>query len=163
MRKLVIFILMFLFAVSAFGCAAQYGRRGQEMAFLEPSTVFKFSDLPVPSGFYLLPDDSYTFQSTGMRVGVLKYQGKANPDQIINFYKEQMPIHDWNLLNVVEFGDRLMNFEREDETCIIGLLTRGNNITITISLGPKANKIQEVKVKQDKPVVVQRPARTPIK
>jgi len=52
-------------------------------------------------------------------VGVLKYQGKTNPDQVVNFYKEQMAMYNWNLVNIVEYGQRLMNFERENEPVLL--------------------------------------------
>lgn len=104
---------------------------------LEPQAMSKFSDIPVPNGFKSLPSQSYSFESSGVRVGVLKFQGKADPDQIVNFYKEQMVMYNWNLLNVVEYGERLLNFDRENETCVITLLTKGKNVIITVSLGPK--------------------------
>jgi hypothetical protein len=84
-----------------------------------------------------------------MRVGLLKYEGKASPDQVVNFYKEQMAMYNWNLLNVVEYGQRLLNFDRETETCIISLTPRGNNSVITITLGPKT---QQVPKKAQKPI-----------
>ncbi|MDP2831025.1 MAG: hypothetical protein Q8O02_02095, partial [Candidatus Omnitrophota bacterium] len=105
---------------------------------LEPQSVLKFSDVPVPVGLKSLPQESYSFESSGVRVGVLKYRGKANADQVITFYKEQMPLYNWNLVNIVEYGQRLINFERENETCIITLEPKGNNIALIISLGPKS-------------------------
>jgi len=117
-------------------------------ALLEPQSTLKFADIPVPAGFKLLSRESYAFETTGVRVGVLKYQGKADPDQIINFYKEQMPMYNWNLLNIVEYGSRLLNFDRDRETCIINLLPKGNSVAITISVGPKP----QMPKKSDKPV-----------
>jgi len=99
--------------------------------------VVKFSDIPVPAGFKLLPFNSYSFQSSGVRVCVLKYQGKAGPDQVINFYREQMPMYNWNLLNIVEYGDRMLNFDRDNETCVVSLLPKGKTVLITVSVGPK--------------------------
>ncbi len=118
-------------------------------ALLEPQAMLKFSDIPIPVGFKLLSEGSYSFESGGIRVGMLKYQGKANVEQVINFYKDQMPLYNWNLLNAIEYGERLLNFERQQETCIITVLSKGNNITVKIALGPKS----EVRVKSgDKPV-----------
>jgi len=115
---------------------------------LEPQSTAKFSDIPVPAGFKLLAQDSYSFESGGVRVAVLRYKGKGNPEQIESFYKDQMPMYNWNFLNVVEYGERLMNFDREAETCIISLKSRGNAIALTISLGPKS----QTRKKSDKPV-----------
>ncbi len=109
---------------------------------LSPQIILKFTDVPVPVGLKSLPEQSYSFESSGVRVGVLKYQGKNNPDQIVNFYKEQMPMYNWNLINIVEYGQRLMNFERENETCIITLQPMGwGNSMLIISLGPKSQSV----------------------
>ncbi|MDD5692341.1 MAG: hypothetical protein PHP10_04095 [Candidatus Omnitrophica bacterium] len=105
---------------------------------LEPQAILKFSDIPVPVGFKSLTQQSYSFESSGVRVGVLKYQGKNNPDLVVNFYKEQMPMYNWNLVNIVEYGQRLLNFERESESCIITLEQKGGTVIMTISLGPKS-------------------------
>ncbi len=140
MKKKILLLLFFgSFVLWFLGCADIYKKDdlSKTSSLLEPSTIIKFSDVPVPAGFKLLPQGTYSFETSGVRVGVLKYQGKANPDQVISFYKEQMPMYNWNLLNVIEYGDRLMNFERENETCIIALLTKGNSVTITVSLGPR--------------------------
>ncbi|MDP2927612.1 MAG: hypothetical protein Q8N80_02280 [Candidatus Omnitrophota bacterium] len=111
---------------------------------LSPQAILKFTDVPVPVGLKSLPEQSYSFESSGVRVGVLKYRGKNNPDQIINFYKEQMPMYNWNLVNIVEYGQRLMNFERENETCIVTLQPMGwGNTLLIISLGPKSQIVSK--------------------
>lgn len=117
-------------------------------ALLEPQVISKFADLPIPVGFKLLFQDSYSFESGGVRVAMLKYQGKANPDQLVNFYKEQMLMFNWNLVNIIEYGQHLMNFERENETCTINLSSKGNSVILAISLGPKS----QISRKSEKPV-----------
>lgn len=140
-KNTVIFMLVFLSSALSFNYVGASKNDDSDTikktSNLEPSSAPKFNDVPIPTGFKLLPLDSYTFESAGIRVGVLRYQGKANLEQVINFYKEQMSMYNWNLLNVIEFGNSLMNFEREDETCIIDLLPKGSAILITVSLGPK--------------------------
>jgi len=117
---------------------------------IEPQANLKLSDVPVPVGFRLIPKDSYSFESAGIRVALLKYQGKANPDQLVNFFKEQMMMYNWNLLNAIEYGERMLNFDRDNETCIVNLTPKGNNaVIITISIGPKAQKIPK---KSEKPL-----------
>ena len=129
----------FLFGLC--GCAGVIAKDKTMEApgLLEPQSVLKFSDLPIPVGFKLLPEASYSFEGAGVRVAALKYQGKLNPDQVMNFFKEQMPLYNWRLLNVIEYGQRLLNFEREGESCIVNLTAKGNNLTLHIFLGPKAN------------------------
>lgn len=131
------------------GCAALGKKDAVNPALLEPQAMVKFTDVPVPAGFKFLPKSSYSFETEGMRVGMLKYQGKANPDQIVAFYKEQMAMYNWNLLNIVEYGERQLNFDRDSETCVITLLAKGRSVAITITLGPKAQGLPK---KEAKPV-----------
>ncbi|MDP2937702.1 MAG: hypothetical protein Q8N72_00425 [Candidatus Omnitrophota bacterium] len=148
-----ILVLVFLCScvLVLWGCAGVLKKdaSSKEGAFLEPQAALKFSDIPAPTGFKFLPEESYSFESTGVRVGILKYQGKADVEQVVNFYKDQMPLYNWNLLNVMEYGERLLNFEREQESCIINLASQGKNITVTVSLGPKSAIRPK---KSDKPV-----------
>jgi hypothetical protein len=135
-------VLIFALCIlNSIGCAMlpKKNKQMEGSSLLEPQAVFKFGDIPVPLGFKQLPKESYSFESSGVRVGVLKYQGKANIDQVVNFYKEQMLMYNWNLLNIVEYSERMLNFDRDTETCIISLQSKGNIVSITISIGPKSH------------------------
>ncbi len=123
-----------------FGCStvSRKGSDTQASSYLEPQLSGRFSDIPVPAGLKLVAQESYSFESSGMRVALLKYKGKANPDQTVTFFKEQMPMYGWNLINAIEYGQRILNFDREQETCIMTLASKGNSVTLLISLGPKS-------------------------
>ena len=118
------------------------------VATLEPSVMLKFADIPVPKGFKFLPQDSYAFQSGNVRVGVLVYAGRATAEQLVVFYQEQMPLYNWNFINVIEYGKRLINFDRDNESCVISIEPRLLNTRVIISLGPK----QPSPKKSEKPV-----------
>lgn len=138
-RKLLFLSMICLLITSALmGCSTTSDSR------IEPQAILKFADLPIPAGLKSLPQESYSFENSGVRVAVLKYQGRANINQLINFYKEQMPMYNWNLINIIEYGQRLLNFERENETCIITIQVAGfwnEDALITISLGPKSQNL----------------------
>ncbi len=146
--KLLSVLLVCCFAIC--GCASTLGNKQDNTvnsALLKPQTALKFSDIPIPVGFKAIIQDSYSFESSGIRVGILKYQGKADIEQVVNFYKEQMPMYNWNLLNVVEYGSRLLNFDRDSETCIVSLEPKGKYVVSTISIGPRSNnKVSKSKV-----------------
>jgi len=134
--------IFYLLTTVLIGCSTLSDNKGAtNPSLLEPQAILKFSDIPIPAGLKRLPDQSYSFESSGVRVGVLKYRGKNNPDQIVNFYKEQMPMYNWNLVNIVEYGQRLLNFERDNETCIITMEPKWNSIILTVSLGPKSQSV----------------------
>lgn len=142
MKRLPAAVFAAIGVMALFGCESMNKKvvSSQPSALLEPSAVQKFSDIPVPAKFKFISENSYSFESAGVRVGVLRYQGKALPQQVVNFYKEQMPMYNWALLNVVEYGEYLMNFDRENETCVINITPKGSSAIITVSVGPKAKK-----------------------
>ena len=143
-RKFFLYAIGYLLPTLLLGCVALPGKSQSGSAqSLQAQSILKFSDLPVPAGFKILPEDSYSFESSGVRVGLLRYQGKASLDQVVNFYKEQMPMYNWALLNITEYGDCIMNFEREAESCIIGVVARGNKSIISLAFGPKASVLSK--------------------
>lgn len=146
-RKTFLVVALFCFIIGLFGCAAvsQRDRDTINPALLEPQAIARFSDVPVPVGFKFIPQESYSFETSGVRMGLLRYRGKGNPDLVVNFYREQMEMYNWRLLNVVEYGQRLMNFDRETETCIVNIMPRSGSVEITIAVGPKAQGSKKAK------------------
>jgi hypothetical protein len=133
--KYVLAIAIFLSTVT--GCVTTSSSAPAKA--LQPSATLRFSDIPIPAGFNLITQQSFSFENAGVRVALLKYKGKGTLDQVLNFYKENMPLSRWNLLNVSEFGQRMLNFEREGETCIITVQSQLTGTVITLSLGPKSS------------------------
>ncbi len=136
-KKFFLYTVYYILPAVLLGCASLSGN-STPSSTLQAQSILKFPDLPVPTGFKMLAKDSYCFESAGMRAGLLRYQGKATLDQLVNFYKEQMPMYNWSLINITEYGDCIMNFEREHESCIIGLSPKGNNSVISMAMGPKS-------------------------
>jgi len=136
MKRTLVFLSLVMISVILFsGCSGVQKR--ESTGFLEPQTLFKFSDIPTPTGFKLIEEDSYIFETSGLRVFFLKYTGKAEIDKVVSFYRDQMSMYDWHLLNVVEYGDRMLNFDRPKETCIVRIMPEGRNVIVTIAVGPK--------------------------
>ncbi|MBU4141215.1 MAG: hypothetical protein KKA80_04905 [Candidatus Omnitrophica bacterium] len=137
-------IVILVFSVA--GCAAIKGGDSSELEEEEgyaPTTLavtakLRFHDLPVPRGFKLIQNKSFVFQTEGTRVALLKYSGRSKLQDLVEFYKEQMLFYNWELLNVVEYGKSVLNFERAGQSCIITIEPRGMKKIIIISVAPKA-------------------------
>ncbi len=151
MRRGILLLAVICFCLTGMiGCASL--SNGSDPQPLQAQSLLKFSDLPIPAGFKMLVKDSYSFESSGMRSGLLRYRGKASIDQVVNFYKEQMPMYNWTLLNITQYGDCIMNFEREQESCIISITPKGNSSIISIVMGPKSQSVPK-KVKTSNKVI----------
>ena len=107
---------------------------------LDVSTALKFVDVPVPSGFKMITAQSFTFENDVLRVGILKYKGRSSGDQVVNFFKNQMPLYNWRFTNMLEYGRRILNFEREDQNCIIVIEPQGMSTFVTITVAPKSGR-----------------------
>ena len=114
---------------------------------LSVSSILKFEDIPVPSGFKILDKESFAFQNDRSRVALLKYTGGKPADQVVTFYQEQMGSYNWNLINIVEYERKVMNYENSDESCIITIQPQGWKSTVTIAISPKSRPIKAQKDK----------------
>lgn len=55
----------------------------------------QFVDIPVPMGFEVRRDVSYSFQGSAFRFGYFRYEGVWGMPQTVNFYRRQMPLTQW--------------------------------------------------------------------
>ncbi|MDD5449230.1 MAG: hypothetical protein PHO42_01345 [Candidatus Omnitrophica bacterium] len=144
MRKIIYAVLIF----GLLGCSSIPSRTVSESGDvvrvekpLGVSTFLKFEDVPVPAGFNLVRDQSFIYQDNALRVGLLRYAGRANSSQITSFFKAQMPLYNWDIINVVEFGNTTMNFVKSDEDCIITIAPLTTKSLINIVICPKSGTL----------------------
>jgi len=122
-----------------YGCISLPQRTLSEDVSLEVATLLKFDDVPVPAGLKFIPEDSFAFQNDLFRVALLRYSGRVAAEQAVSFYKEQMPLYGWEVINIVEYGTKTLNFDRPEETCTIIINAKGSKKSdIAISVAPKA-------------------------
>ncbi len=152
LKSLLSLVLLFSLA----GCATTKGRGSSEFeegeayaaTTLAVNAKLRFGDLPVPAGFKLIKDKSFVFQTEQTRVALLKYSGRAKLEDLVEFYREQMLLYNWQLLNVVEYGRSVLNFERAEQSCIVTIETKGMKKIITISVAPKSKGGIEVQAQK---------------
>ncbi|NQT75591.1 MAG: hypothetical protein HQ566_03605 [Candidatus Omnitrophica bacterium] len=151
-KKILVVGSCFLVLVLLAGCAATSGSRsyGSKVSVVEPlevSSMLRFNDVPVPAGFTTLDKESFAFQNDVTRVALLKYVGGKSVDEVVAFYKAQMPMYNWSPINIIEYERRIMNYEREGESCIVTVEGKGRKSTVTIAISPKS---RPMKVKAEK-------------
>ena len=137
MKISILFLSVFIIFFTLSGCLSVRNANLQTES-LQPSVKMKFSDIPSPAGFKIVSNESFVLESGEMRAGMLRYIGRAEAGDVVLFYKSQMPRHNWALLNVLEYGDRMLNFERENEGCVVTIRTKGKRVEISVSLAPKS-------------------------
>lgn len=142
-NKLYIFILLAIIYLIP-GCATEGSHRTADTLAprtLEVATILKFEDVPVPAGFKIIPAESFVFDNDITRLGILKYSASPDAATIVRFYREQMPLYNWRFINLIECNMRIMNFDREDQTCTILIEPRHLDTLLTLSVAPKAGRV----------------------
>ncbi len=129
----IILILASLFSLS--GCATS-GYYYSDEQRLQIADSFRFSDLPIPQGFKFIPANSFIYESSKIRVGKMKYYGRAWPNSIVQFYKEYMLENDWEILNIIEGEETLLSFNNNREICIIKFECLQGKGPLVISISP---------------------------
>lgn len=128
--------------ISFVGCATSTTSSGGTQGVAKPlgvAGVLRFEDVPAPAGFKIIHNESFSFQNDQYRLGILKYVGRADADTVAKFYKDQMPLYNWNLVNLMEYGRKILNYEKADETCIVTIEFSATKTILTIAVAPKAS------------------------
>jgi hypothetical protein len=139
--KLFTFLSLSLSLVVIWGCAMpmSYQQTYDEgMAEELPlSAMLRFNDVPVPETFRFDSQNSYIFENKFTRIGVLKYMTTTSPQEIVVFFKREMPSAGWRLINILEYGQKILTYEKGEESCTINVLPGRTQSTVIISVTPQ--------------------------
>jgi len=113
---------------------------------LTVSPVMPFADVPVPAAFVQDAARSFAFQNEEVRVGLLRYTGRAEGARVIAFYREQMPAFQWTLANAVEAEPAILNFEKAGQSCIILVSRKGGRTELAIDVAPKSSRPRKLEL-----------------
>ena len=147
--KIAVPVILVLTLITISGCAtpAQRGSAaGSEIEKnLAVASTLRFDDVPVPVGFASIPTESFIYQTENIRAGLLRYEGKSSAEAVMQFYKEQMPVYNWQSINIIEFEKKQLSFEKTGQSCIVIIEGLKGKTIITISIGPKSEKAKILK------------------
>jgi hypothetical protein len=106
----------------------------------------QFNDIPIPyeGGYEYLESDSFTYVAPGsesLRVAKIKVIGDTRVDEMVEFYKHQMQIHGFNLVDenpskAVHKVTLTFVKKGENEECVIEIERKGTDIHILLKLRP---------------------------
>jgi hypothetical protein len=103
-----------------------------------PAAAARFEDVPVPEGLEMVHKRSFVFQSGDLEVGFLIYKGRLMPEEAAQFFVDTLPRAGWNLLDVLEYDDITIMFERPDKNLIVHISPKFMGCVARIRLTPKS-------------------------
>ena len=119
------------------GSCAGFRSEGQggEPRLLETAGQLRFMDLPIPRGFKFLSSRSCDYERGFLRLCSRLYEGRASAPQVGDFFRSQMPVSNWKLVSEhFDLGERVMNFSKANETCVIRIAARGSKTRLRVSI-----------------------------
>jgi len=138
-------MILFLI-VGAYGCGDLFSFRTireREPEKKPPiATSYRFEDIPLPAGMTLNRKESFVYETKATRTGLLVYEGKGEMEKLANFFKEQMPNHQWRLVSNFELHNVMLTFIKEGWSSVIYILPQDDETKrIEIRVGPIEIKI----------------------
>lgn len=101
------------------------------------SNELQFSDVPVPYGFEFQREASFVYKTDSVRIGHLRYTGKAGLFEVIKFFEDNMSASGWGNGTTSQFSGRAsMRYEKRDEVCVIDLDRDGSRVNISMKVSP---------------------------
>jgi hypothetical protein len=106
------------------------------------ATSYRFDDIPLPPGLSLNRRASFVYETRTTRTGLLVYEGKGEMERLANFFKQQMPNHQWRLVSNFELHNVMLTFIKEGWSSVIYILPQDDDTKrIEIRVGPIEIKI----------------------
>ncbi len=142
MKKIIIVMTAFCMFLLVFSCASlQQSLEGDNNTPAPPQQIanLTFDDLPVPTAMILDRKNSFVYETSNYRTGMLYYHGNMSAIDVANFYKTEMSKYNWTLVNSLEYreGSQLI-FEKPEWIVVIRCISKGENSSeLIITIGPK--------------------------
>lgn len=97
---------------------------------------YQAPDVPVPANFFHSQKESYAYISNKVRTTSIKYIGSARTDDLLEFYRRQMPNFGWmeKMSEGVENKTEIV-FQKEREKCRIVIEQKPTETILDIKIG----------------------------
>lgn len=128
-----------------YGCADLFSSstfREQESLVRQPVTIYRFEDIPLPPGMTFNRKESFVYETKATKTGLLIYEGKGEMEKLANFFKQEMPKHQWRLVSIFELHNVMLSFIKEGWSSVIYIASQNDETKrVEIRVGPIEIKI----------------------
>lgn len=114
-----------LFAALAFsaGCARSYDE------------TIAGTSVPVPKAMTRSADKPSEMSLLGFAAGQATFQGKMDTDEIVEFYKKELPARGWQSNMNLRSGGAMLAYTKDGKTLLIGVGKQGDATHLTLTVG----------------------------
>ena len=120
--SLVVIVVLLLFSQWALiGCASTAPKEGgtasSETALR--ASFSGFEDVVIPSDISVNKKKSQVYSAGRVKVGLLTFEGRVEPDSLADFFQNNLPRGGWKLMTSLKDRDHTLIFLKDERVCVI--------------------------------------------
>jgi hypothetical protein len=116
-------ILLFTALALSIGCARSYDE------------TIAGTSVPVPKAMTRSGDKPAEMALLGFAAGQATFQGKIETDEIVEFYKKELPARGWQSNMNLRSGGAMLAYTKEGKTLLIGVGKQSDATHLTLTVG----------------------------
>jgi hypothetical protein len=93
---------------------------------------YEFDDILIPKELDFQSDDSYTLDNRKFRVGIMKFTGRVEIPDLLQFFLNNMAKDNWEKIAAVKGKTSILSFEKFNKSCVIQVEDTFARDTVTI-------------------------------
>ena len=131
-------VVLLLFAQWALtGCAStapkEAGTASSETALR--ASFSGFEDVLIPSDISVDRKKSQVYSAGKVKVGLLTFKGRVQPDSLADFFQNNLPRNGWKLMTNMKDRDQTLIFLKDDRVCMITIAEDWWNTVCEVRVG----------------------------
>jgi hypothetical protein len=100
------------------------------------ASYYDFDDIRIPSEMKINKKDSFVYTSARLKVGVLTFSGRVDPDSLAEFFQNIMPQDKWQPLSTLKYRGTMLVFLKGDRACVITIREGFFSTDLEVRVGP---------------------------
>lgn len=93
---------------------------------------YEFDDILIPRELDFQSEDSYTLDNRKFRVGIMKFTGRVEIPDLLQFFINNMAKDNWERTTAVKGKTSVLSFEKFNKSCVIQVEDTFARDTITV-------------------------------
>jgi len=142
---LVVFLFLAQWALT--GCASirpkEAGSASSETALR--ASFSGFEDVLIPSDISVDRKKSQVYSAGKVKVGLLTFKGRVEPDSLADFFQNNLPRNGWKLMTNLKDRDQTLIFLKDDRVCMITISETWWNTVCEVRVGMMEKVLEPAK------------------
>ena len=121
---------------------------GADVKLLKPQPLpvyYDFADISIPPELTLDKKESFVYETSTFKAGILVFKGRIDVSSLVVFFQENMKKNNWAFVNSFKYKGYIMNFQKEDRSCLITLYDGIVNTIVEVRVGPLHGTVEKPK------------------